>query len=124
MKSKINVSKGLYRLTNIVRLVSNINEEEKIKLEEQGYEFISGSTGLRAASIPLDKGIAIEKKVSKYDEKDNYIVLAYVKPDEDGDVIVECVGTRLFDEVSVSDYPTVRALTKVAFEIVEALQIK
>ena len=124
MKSEINITKGLFRLRNIVRLMPKVNAEEKENLENIGYEFhdLNSTAGLIAATIPIDEGIAIEKKVSKEGEEDNYIVLAYVKPDKDGDASVELVGTRLFDEVSVEEYLTVRALTKAAFEIVEALQ--
>ena len=117
MKSTIDVSKGNFRLTNIVKLSQRVADEEKTKLENEGYSFkeTGGLPNLVCMTLPLSKGIAIEKKTI-----DGNVVIAYVKAVK-GEAKVESVGTRLFDDVSVAEYPTVRSLTKVAFEVVEAL---
>ena len=93
------------------------------------------NNGFRVASITrlrVDKGEPTFDTVSvkdglgieKIDEDGHAYVIAFVKPDKDGDAKIEMVGTRFFDYIEPDTYQAVRMMIQAAVKMVDAANYK
>lgn len=51
---------------------------------------------------PISSGLALEAKAGQHEGQDNYVVIAFLRPDEDG-CDMETVGDRFFEYVKTED---------------------
>lgn len=70
--------------------------------------------------LDVKDGLSVEK----IDEDGHAYVIAFVKPDKDGDAEVEMVGTRFFDYVEPDNYQVVRMMIQAAVKTVDAANYK
>ena len=97
-----------------------------IYMENKGFRIASitrfclnkGKPGFETAGVK--DGLGIEK----IDEDGHAYVIAFVKPDKDGDAKVEMVGTRFFDYVEPDIYQAVRMMFQAAVKMVDAANYK
>lgn len=97
-----------------------------IYMENKGFRIASitrfclnkGKPDFETADVK--DGLGIEK----IDKDGHAYVIAFVKPDKDGDAQVEMVGTRFFDYVDPQDYQRVRMMIQGAIKWVDAANYK
>ena len=97
-----------------------------IYMENNGFR-VASITRLRVDkeeptfdTVSVQEGLGIEK----IDEDGHAYVIAFVKPDKDGDAKIEMVGTRFFDYVDAYGYQTVRMMIHAAIKMVDAANYK